>query len=235
MTQNQPSRNLTAVLALVILISLIIAAWPFISPLLNNEAAPELQTIQIDLPFGGDSLTLNSLSLLGILTGIVVALVVGGGLAISAVNALLSRQVAHLKEDESYQASAQALANAEKEQLNSMRAGRTTHDVPEHTTPRWSAISTSLIVLLFVIFFGMYLNGALVPSGEFTLGDTVFNSASFIVISLAAVTAVPLVWFMRPRSAKALEESPGDFVWVLVSGLLIVGLGLALVVYLNAS
>ncbi len=239
MSQNSSSRNLTAALALVILISLAVASWPFVSPLLSSETTrvtPELRTIRIDLPFAADSVTLNSLELLGILTGITVALVIGGGLAFSAINALLFHQVSTLKASEAYQANEKSLAKLEKERVNNMRVDRTTHTKPEeHDMPRWSALSTSLVILMFVIFFGMYLDGALVPSGEFIMGGSAVNSALLIVGSLVAVTAVPLVWFMRPRFMDTLEESPGDFIWVLASGLLIVGLGLVLVVYLNAG
>ncbi|MFQ5436068.1 MAG: hypothetical protein ACE5FD_14435 [Anaerolineae bacterium] len=238
MSQNRTSRNLTAVLAIVVLISLIVAAWPFVSPLLNSDATrvePDLASIEVDLPFGGDSIALSSLSALGILAGITLALVAGGGLAITGLNMLLSRQVSTMQEDEGYQAGEKALAKLEKDRLNNLRVDRTRHEKPDHSEGSWLSLPNALIILGLVVFFGMYLNGALVPSGELVLGGSLISSATLVVGALVAVTAVVLFWFGRPQFAQALEKTPGDFIWALVSGLVVVGLGLALVAYLNAG
>jgi len=165
---------------------------------------------------------------------------VGFGILIMVVNAFLSRQVTAVTESEAYQAQLAAFIQKENDQIGAIRSERGAKPIPEHNMPRWSAVATSLIILLFVAFGGMFVNGVLVPSGTYMIGDTMVNSAVPVVGGFLFIAAVVLLWRMRPDRLEKVQETddgpiPWDFIWVLVSGLLIVGLGLALVVYLNAG
>jgi uncharacterized protein with PQ loop repeat len=189
-----------------------------------------------------------------------------------------------------------------------MNSDRETAGPSEPERPGWSAVSTSLVVVLFAVFAGMLVNSAFIPDGEYVVDgrtasginvtliwlalisffiiivrsrflqaqsseepvswdgvwitatglfvvgagltavlylsgrpdvERVVNSAVPVVGGFALTAMLILAWLIRPQNFQNLEETdnspiPWDFIWILLSGLLVVGLGLSITAYLNA-
>jgi hypothetical protein len=233
-----------AVLLLVLLAGSSAVLWQAIGSQLGNSATRverETQTIEISLPLeinDSESVTLTSLQAMGVLLGVVAAAVVGAGVVLAFAYVSLSKQVTSLARSKKYKTHLTALDEREKEQIKRISADRSVASVPEHKMPRWSVVSTSLIILLFVTLFGMLVNGTFIPEGEYEINDQLVNSALPVVGGFVVVVLLLLIWRMRPKSLDSLEATdnesiPWDFIWVLLTGLLVVGLGIGAVVYLN--
>jgi len=232
----------------ILLILILLAGSATLVPAISDQfrgsptrAKPEAQTIEIGLPVpvnGADSVTLTSLQALGALAGVVAVVVIGAGVVLAFGYVLLSRQVTSVTESSAYQEHLAALTNREQEQINKLRADRVVDSVPEHNMPRWSVISTSLIILLFVISFGMLVNRTFVPEGEYLLNGRMVNSAITVVGGFVVLALAVILWRIRPKTLAAIESTsdqsiPWDFIWVLLTGVLVVGLGIGFIVYLN--
>jgi hypothetical protein len=240
---NGSLRNWGVILLLVLLAGSAVL-WPAISDRLGGSSSgsvTEAETIEINLPVtvnGTDSIELSTLPALGILLAVVIAVVAGAGIALALGYTMLSRQVDSLAESDSYKSHLSSLAEKNKEQFRRLSEERSVMPVPDHKMPRWSVISTSLIILLFVALFGMIINGTFVPEGEYVVASGLVNSALPVAGGLVVIALLLLVWRMRPKLLEGVEATdyeaiPWDSLWVVLSGVLVVGLGIALLVYLN--
>lgn len=250
-------RNWALIIAVLIATGLITALWPVLTTnLLAGDAASaaarvpvEIHPIELEIPavplpvlgqVGGQTLAISPFLALAALAGLIIGAVVAMGVPLAFIYVLLDRQRGQVVESKEFQEKQAALEKREKERLKRMSEGRTTMPKPEHRMPTWSALSTALIILLFVIFFGMVINYTFVPHGELVLsGDRVINSAVPIVGGLALVTLVALAWYLRPQRIEAVDASdsgsiPWDFIAVLITGLIVVGIGIGVIVILNA-
>lgn len=186
---------------------------------------------------------INPLVAIGVLFGLVIVGigVIGGAIATPIL--LLSRTVTNVKESESFQESEQRLANAEKALIKDLNEGRSIR-ADDHVRPRWSAISTSLIILMFAWFVALVLNGTFFPEGFTFLGgdpDRYLRTTPLFVWITLGATALALIAWMRPKSLQSAESAeseggvsaiPWDTIAVMMTGLVIVGLGIGAMVYL---
>ncbi|MCA9973767.1 MAG: hypothetical protein KC425_26315, partial [Anaerolineales bacterium] len=150
------------------LTTLVAAVWPLLAGAIGlpggGGGAAGVSVPTVTLPFAvGGATEMNGLLALGVLTVAVIALVAGMGAVLGFIYVFLNRQTDTIKESEAFQTHQAALAQQEKAQIERLRAGRTTHPVPEHKMPRWSVLSTSLIVLFFTVMLGTLLVEVLIP------------------------------------------------------------------------
>lgn len=255
---NEGWRNWAIIFALLIITGLITALWPVLTTgLLEREtveARPaasvpveihpivlELPALPIAVPGQTDegTLVISPFLALAILTGLVVGGVLAVGIPLAFIYVLLDRQRDRIVESEEFREKLTELEKEEKARLKRMNQERTIMPKPEHKMPRWSVVSTSIIILLFVIFFGMVINYTFIPEGELVLdGDRVLNSAVPIVGGLALITLIVLAWRIRPQTLESADVAgrsaiPWDFIAVLVTGLIVVGIGIAALVMIN--
>lgn len=197
------------------------------------------------LPNGIKIEEINPLVAIGALFGLIIGGIVVAGGAIAAPIMLFSRTVDNVKESETFKESDTRLANAEKALKKEMNEGRSIRK-EDHVRPRWSAISTSLIILMFAWFVALVLNGTFFPEGFTFLGgdpDRYLRTTPLFVWATLAVTALALFAWMRPKSLQAATEKadsaeggapaiPWDTIAVIMTGLVIVGLGIGAMAYL---
>lgn len=233
-----------AIVAVLIATGLITALWPLLINRTGGQATTiptEMQTVEIPLPLpiaGSDSVTLTALQVVGILALIIGGAVVAMGIPLALIYTMLSRQAIAVGQNDEFKAKQAALEKRQQERIKQLRQGRTTMSKPGHEMPRWSALSTALIILLFAVFFGMVVNATFVPEGELMIGGRLINSALVIVASFVLVVLPLILWIVRPQKLEALERTdrgpiPWDFIAVLLTGLVVVGLGIGILVYLN--
>jgi hypothetical protein len=246
-------RNGLIVLALLIGFGLITAVWPILAgatTTATTRVPAEAEVVNLTLPVVGD-VALNSLQILGIMAGLVIGPIVVTGAIIGLIIVITSRQVTQVKEHrqefDPERAGVFSVAYKPLGILNNFirrsgekYEGRKSHSAPAHVMPRWSIASTSLIILMFITFFGLVINGTFFPEGEVPWGNGQVIKSSWFTVGIPLLLALLVIfWRMRARLRAEAPVSPDgaaipwDFIAVLITGLLIVGLGIGLIVYLN--
>jgi hypothetical protein len=209
----------------------------------------ETEHIDLSLPVVGD-VSLTSLQALGALAALILGPVVVTGAIFAFLSQLASRQVAQVQENtEAFHPKESGIGgliykpfeiiNGFIRQSGEKYKGRGTHPVPQHKMPRWSVASTSLIVLMFVAFFGLIIDGTFFHEGEIPIGNGQVMSSTWLTVGIPVLlTLLVILWRVRPQRLETAEATdsagiPWDFIAVLLTGLLIVGLGIGYIVYLN--
>lgn len=217
----------------------------------------ELITIQLDQYLLGEVLVtipglrelngvqVHPLVIAGILTAVTVGGLLAVGLPLAFIFARLEQQTAAVKEDAEFQEKQSNLENREKERLRELTEKQPPDPIPSHEMPRWATISTSLIILFFVILVGYALADTFYPSGEIRLAnDVLLNPALPVAGGLGLIALLILGAAISRRSPGdgAAEVDAGDDVaipwgaiWVIISGLIFLGIGTGLMLAIRSA
>jgi hypothetical protein len=245
------NRNLITygvILLVLVGTGLLTISWPIIADLLSGESAsmgvtgPETVVIPLPVPINGQTeVALQSWQLFGILSFLIIGAVITAGIGITIINYLLSRFVTSTESDPEFQQELAALEQSEQQELKAKQAARPTHAIPDKTWDRWAKATTILVGLMFAGFFGLLVASQLFPDGSVVRGDTIVNATLIVALALMGMTLAFMLLRMRNRDVAAIEDNaatasiPWDFIVVLLTGLIIVGIGIALIAILNSA
>ena len=197
-------------------------------------------TVLLPVPIGGQSeITLPSWQWMLGLALLIPALVIGAGLTLAIIYILLSRLVTKTTSNTNYQTKTTALEQRQNQKVSKMRETRPTSAAPESTWRRWSVITTAISILMFVAFITLLFASVAFPSGQIIRNDAIVNIASIMVLITVGVALLVLVLWLRADRINAINRTetmaiPWDFIAVVLSGLLVVGLGIGVIAILNA-
>jgi hypothetical protein len=240
------------------------AIWPTLSDQLNLggprapevPAEPENMVIDVEQFPAGDALvkvpfirdTINGLEFSPLVAaGLLVALTVGGTLALGVplgfIYFFLSKQAAAVSESDSFKESRAALENRQNEWLKERRAAQPEAPMPEAAPrARWMLLSMTPLILLFVWFSGLALGHSLYGDTMWEISGRLISPVQILNLVLVAVTVVVLIVIARRIRPEAVVAGTTDsapvnwgLLWVLVSGLLIVGVGTGLAIALRGG
>ncbi len=200
---------------------------------------PTIVTFPLPVPIGGRSeITLASWQWMLGLAILIPGLVIGAGLTLGILYIILSRLVTKATSSTAYQKNVAALEKKEAEKIAELRQTRPTSAAPESTWSRWAVITTGITIAMFVAFLTLLFASLLFPGGQVVRNDAIVNATSALVFIAVAIalTAVGL-WFRSERIAAINRTEslaiPWDFLAIVLSGLLVVGLGIGVIVILN--
>jgi hypothetical protein len=198
----------------------------------NNE--PE--TVAIDIPgmfytVGQDMVTyipgasdlngseVSSALIVGVLLVVITVLVFVVSLPLGLIVVMGARSTTTLQADAGYQQAVQNLENNEKAFVKERLSNQPPNGKPSGVMPRWSAISTTL-VLMALSYFGGVVFGSAIGANPVTWGQ-LFAIVALIICLLT----------IRPQKILQVDDTmnarpPWSSLWVLFSGALVVGLGL---------
>lgn len=216
------------------------------------ETETELVTIQLDQYLLGevlveapliqrlDGVQVHPLLLAALLAAFIVGGIVGMGLPLAFIYVRLDRETEATKEDPEFQEKRQTLEQREKEELKERNERQPAGDIPSHEMPRWRKISTSLVILFFVILIGLALSDTFVPEGEVRVGNTFLDPAVLVSGALALVTALVLAVYYSRGADVAFDagddaEIPWGTIWVVISGLIFVGIGTGIMLVIRGA
>lgn len=196
-------------------------------------------TIPLPVPVGGRTeITLPSWQLMLGLAVLIPGLVIGAGLTLAIIYIIISRIVARTTSSADYQKKAAALEKRQTDVIADMRQTRPTSAAPETTWRRWSVITTTMAIIMFLAFLTLLLTGMIFPTGQIVRNGSIVNItfALVMIVSLIALT-VMAIWLRSERIA-ALNNTeslaiPWDFIAIVMTGLLVVGLGIGVIAILN--
>jgi hypothetical protein len=178
-----------------------------------------------------------------ILTGLVlVPIVLTGGL-IAGLYTFLDKQANRVKSAEGYQAAQAELKKLEQERVKEMRVDHPAPARPKVVgTPRWSVVATVLLIVTFVYFSAYMITQTVVAAPQWNWSNDpgepfLVNPASFVSGIAALLALVACLVIFRRQPAGAIDSGETDFapvpwglVWVILSGMLVLGLGLGLII-----
>jgi hypothetical protein len=187
---------------------------------------------------GMNELVLQGFVAFAALAAIVIGSVVVFGLLITLLMRLGGRFTSEVAEDEEYQTHVANLEAKEKETLKAKRESAPDPSKPEEHVYGLDPLSFSLLVLFFVGTLAALIYGLVSPTGEITLFGQTFNSVLPILLILFIITIPLLAWRVRRSRLDAIVDNdnasiPWDFIAVLITGLLVVGVGLGIMLYIN--
>lgn len=240
------------IIAILLVTGLVTAVWPLILASLSNVgggavAAPavtfQAEAITIDIPplpllAEGASITLSSFVAMLLIAALVIGVVVAVGVGIAVINLLLSRWATGVESSSSFQEGQAALEKKETERLKEVRDGRAAATEQQNDYSRWSVVATSLAVLMFAAFFGFLVADTLFPTGILVRTERIVNITGIIVVAFMLIALFVVALRLNPQRLQAVEQTdsrgiPWDTIVVILTGVLVVGLGLGLVIYFN--
>ncbi|MDX1616461.1 MAG: hypothetical protein R3300_19280 [Candidatus Promineifilaceae bacterium] len=190
-----------------------------------------------------DGLELSQFQATGILLAIVLFVTVAAGVPLAFIYVRLDNTVDDVLEDESFSEARSALQEKEKAKLKERQEGQPAQvGQPEDRRARWAAFLTSLIVLLFAWFSAAGIGRAIYGEEEIVLNGNLVSPASTFTLIVVAVTAVILIIYYSQRDPAEVDLEESDrqpvnwgWLWVILSGVLIVGVGTGLAFALTAG
>jgi hypothetical protein len=237
LTRNESLRTWSIIIGLLLFGAVALVGWQLLNQPRAGTGDPHVQLPPPQVPplefrVAEQVYQFEPFQALALLTVLVLAPLALVAAGIAAIFLLLDRQTAQVKEAPEFQSAVTQLNQRESEQIKRLRAGRTTHPRPaDPTMPRWSAVSTSIIVVLFVMFVAFMLGRVFLPHETYWRGN-LWDPAVLLMWGAAIVTGLIMFLLVRGRE-RALaapddaEEAPPPWawIWVIVTGLLIVGVG----------
>lgn len=250
MSRSDSWKTWGVVIGVLLVTGILAATWPLILGLLTElmptSAVPRLepQVFEINVPplpvvlTDGLSLSLAGWQVILGIAVVVIGLVAVTGFVIALINVFLSRLSTAVVESESYQKSEAELQKKEKAKLRQLQDGRASDSEQQNDYSRWNVVATSLAILMFAAFAGFLVADTFFPDRYVVRNDQVVNITLIIVGIFVLTSLLVLLWRLNPQRLEAAEEQdtggiPWDTIVVIVSGVLVVGLGIGLVIYFN--
>jgi hypothetical protein len=203
-----------------------------------------LGEVLVDAPLIGNlqGMQVHPLVLAAILTAVMVGGLVAVGLPLALIYVRLDRQAEQVKEDDAFQESRAALEKKQTERLRARNEAQPATPMPSHQMPRWAAVSTTLVVLFFVVLVGYVLADTFFPGGDVELANSLFISPAII---LSVVLGLITVLAMVPRFSRNTAEEEGQdagesrvpwgAIWVALTGFIFLGLGTGLMLAIRSA
>jgi hypothetical protein len=172
----------------------------------------------------------------GILTAMVLMGIVVAGVPLAFIYYRLGRTVVHARKDEAFAASLARLDEKDKATTRALQRVRPVREgLALERRRRWSAFGLSLMILVVVWFSALALGKAIYGDAPQSAGDRLVDPArTFTLVTMGLAVLAMVIWGARTNLAH-FDETVGEdrpiswgMLWVLLSGLLVVGVGLGL-------
>ena len=197
---------------------------------------PFIGEVLIEIPFIVDNVQgqpITALQAFGIAFGVVLVSVGAVGLLITMLVVVLDRFVTRVYADESYRTATAELQQREKDRVKELQKDKPTAAGPEKTVrSRWSMGIYAFIFLLFVWIVGLTMGAVYLSDTQVEILGLSISGTAALNLILGVFTIVILVLSLRGRDPEEFENPASDnnpvnwdYIWIVVSGLLIVGLG----------
>lgn len=197
---------------------------------------PFIGEVLVDIPFIADNIQgrpITALQAFGIAIGFVLVSVGATGVLITVLVMILDRFVNRVYADESYQTATAELQQREKDRVKELQKDKPAVAGPEKAVrSRWSMAIFGFIFLLFVWIIGLTVGAVYLSDTEVEILGLSISGSALLNLFLGLFTIIILYLSWRGRDPEELENPASDnnpinwgYIWVVVSGLLIVGLG----------
>jgi hypothetical protein len=248
------------VAGLLIFAGIASATIPFLIDQLNNsdepstsrETHPTVTTIDVsELPFIGEvlveipfiaeniqGLSITLLQAFGVIFGVVLVTVGAFGVLITLLVFIPSRWINNVYADKGYQEAQTELEERQKASLKNLQQEQPLAEpVEAERRIRWSAVTFGLIVVVLVWVTSVLLAFGLFQNETISIGGFDISAVALLSLVSVVVTIIVLYLALRRRDPTELETAESDnkpvnwgAIWVIVTGLLVVGIGTGLAI-----
>ncbi len=141
--------------------------------------------------------------------------------------------------DEKYQQAVQTLQQREQEDNKRLAISQPPTPEPPHVHPRWDAFSTGFVIVMFVAFTTVMIVQTLRPDLTVDFLGTLVPVAIPLTLLIVLVTGVVLAFTLKPKRLAAVDGTDSlpvnwSVIWVVISGLIILGIGTGIMVALRS-
>lgn len=197
---------------------------------------PFIGEVLVEIPFIAENIQgqpITALQAFGIAFGVVLVGIGAVGVLITVVVLIFDRLARRTYENEGYQTASAELQQREKDRVKELQKDKPTAAGPEkQVRSRWSMGIYAFIFLLFVWIVGLALGAVYLADTEVEILGLTFSGTFVLNLVLGLITIAILYLSLRRRDPEELENPASDnnpvnwgYIWIVVSGLLIVGLG----------
>ncbi|KPK13610.1 MAG: hypothetical protein AMJ56_01590 [Anaerolineae bacterium SG8_19] len=260
MNRSESWKTWIVVAGLLIFAGIASATIPFLIDQLNNsdepstsrETHPTVTTIDVsELPFIGEvlveipfiaeniqGLSITLLQAFGVIFGVVLVTVGAFGVLITLLVFIPSRWINNVYADKGYQEAQTELEERQKASLKNLQQEQPLAEpVEAERRIRWSAVTFGLIVVVLVWVTSVLLAFGLFQNETISIGGFDISAVAFLSLVSVVVTIIVLYLALRRRDPTELETAESDnkpvnwgAIWVIVTGLLVVGIGTGLAI-----
>jgi hypothetical protein len=259
--QNDSWKTWLLVVALLIFAGVASAVVPFLLDQAGDTAKPDTEraetviTIDVEEYVIGDKLNeigfikkyidgrrLTSWQAFGMLSGFTLVSIGGAGLVLALVSMLFSRQVSSVLSDEGYKAAQAKLTKRDQASVKSLMQERASSEPESGSRAYWPVVVTSSLVLLIVWVVGIVLGNSILEGATWSIANTTINVSTIVTATLLLIAGLVIVLITRQRGPGGIYGDSTDgmpvnwgIIWVIVSGMLTVGLGTGISVALQSG
>jgi hypothetical protein len=264
LNRNDAWKTWAIVIGLLIFTGIASAAWLWLSNQEDAQSESQIAQVEretepitisigayvlgdelLSIPFISENIEGTQINpwLFAIAAFAIVAVLIGGmGFILGIVSLITSRQVSKVNADEEFQASIAELNQRDAAKLKELQESRVSAPTP---TPerrlRWSVITTSLLILVIVWIAGLAFGVAFFGDTTWEIAGLEISAVAIMSFVLIAITLVVLVVTIRSHKPGELDSSKTDYnpvnwnyVWVVLTGALIFGLGAGLAIAMTS-
>ncbi len=220
-------------------ISNTIAAGPGASPgglgSIISAPSPDLDVNMVTLPaflpvIGGTDVP-DIAVILGLL-GIIGGAVVTNGIVLFIITRILGGLVSNTKESDDYIQGANQLAKEQTAFVKEMKQVRPPDPIPDHTRPGSLAFSAIVLSMVMLGFFGAAY------AASFTDSTNIWNWG-YVFAAVGLIAGVLFFTTTRGRTNSVSGDATAALdwgrIWVVLTGLLIVGIGLGVMFFVRSG
>ncbi len=265
LSKSESWKTWIIVAALLIFAGLASAVIPFLADQLGGaqetestvERHPAVTTIDVtQLPFIGEvlidipiiaeniqGLPISMTQAFAIGFGVVLISVGGLGLLIAVIALIFSKWVNNVYADENYQAAEAELSKRQQTLLKQRQESQPPIEpVPATTRARGTTLVFGFLIVLLVWVTTVLLGYGLYGDETISIGSLQLSAVAGLSLIAVILTIVILYLLFRRRDPLTLNNPESDYkpvnwgtIWVIVTGLLVVGIGTGLAIALTST
>ncbi len=249
MSRSESWKTWAIIIAILIGTGLLAAVWPLLTsqgPTTSSGLDFGVEPIILQVPplpggLGGDVVEINPILAMLVLSILVIGAVVVTGIVIAVINMLVSRLITRTESSEKYRQKAADLEKDQAAKLKEKQTGRESANTQQRDYSHWAVVATSAAILFFAVCLGYLFSRSIFPSGHIISNDEIINISLIITGIFVLVTLLVLALRMSPKRLENASENekskgiPWDTIAVLVSFVLVVGLGIGLMIYFGTG
>lgn len=264
MNRSESWKTWIVVAGLLIFAGFASAIIPYLVDQLNNddepvtlrESHPTATTVDVsELPFIGEvlveipfiaeniqGLPITLLQAFGMAFGVVLVAVGATGVLITLLVFLPSRWINNVYADEGFREAQTEFEQREKASLKDRQQVQpAAESIEAERRKGWSAMTLSLIIVVLVWVTSVLLAFGLFQNETISVGSLHISAVALLSLISVVITIVVLYLVFRRRDPTELETAESDnkpvnwgTLWVIVTGLLVVGIGTGLAIAFTA-
>lgn len=238
MNTKESTKSWIFILLFMVATAILAALWPTLTSSGSSTVAVPNETVYVQMPII-DQEVAAPIAMAAIAAGATVLIVVIG-VGITMLFTLVAKLIHKEEEGDSYTKNMAALAAQEKEASAAKNAGRTTTGASDPRFNKWPTWGTAVLTLFLVGSFSMMVSRTLwPPTGDILVDGKIVSMGMNFALYMLLSTAIILAVFLRPTYVNNLDETDGDsapwvLYWIVLLGLLVVGLNFGYMLYLGS-